>query len=118
MAETQKTGDAAPMLAPARTTGDPHPESSMDLAALLKGAQKTGIWRSRAWPIQHKRLAGGCHLIVVVPQHWEGRSLPPQEPVCEPIQLADYRRTRRARAELEASANANDTTTAPKEKCQ
>lgn len=120
MAETQKThaGDTAPAPAPARTTGDPHRESSMDLAALLKGTQKTGNWRTRSWPIQHKRLAGGCHLMVVVPQHWQGRSLPPQKPVCEPIQLADYRRARCAQAELEAAARAADMMTTPKENCQ
>jgi len=49
------------------------PESTADLATLLKWARRSQGWPLRDYPPQFKRLASGCELIVIVPTLWRPR---------------------------------------------
>lgn len=65
-----------------------HPETTADLATLLRWAKRGRGWAFRERPPQFKRLAGGCVLVVVVPTLWRGVIRPRQKPECPPIDFA------------------------------
>lgn len=65
-----------------------HPETTADLATLLRWAKRGQGWAFREFGPQFKRLSGECTLIVVVPCLWRGVIRPRQKPECPPIDFA------------------------------